>query len=485
MGIHVGNLVKSFRAAKAAGGMDRKAAFDKFVKDNDVKGFSTVNHEARMLNNGGGIDAAKIERDSITSRSDFLAIPGAPNGEYYVLPNFEAYTTNHHAARGLGDMFDSNFVLGKTYKMKDVGDIIPGRGKVHADGTLEMTQRGSIDFGNGKPIERQFYDPLTRKYGTGSPDRGPITPEQQLAEDLVADNAKRLGEGGQPVAEPPPKVTPQPSQPVPDKTVAAPEPKPVDPVPETGKPVKDAERQAEESEQLSQKLSNTGDNSIEIEEAKAEAERAKAISDNFQREQSDALAEDYRSLSGADDVVPNTAPKGTDTVAAANVNQQELSQKYADDYYNRREQIQKSLETGSGKSVQDAANSAAAADTSGGPVDMTIDRAMLRQKMGGDKTTWGRKNAEDYQLDNVVKKLEDQQLAIAQNKKFTPEQRLAEWNKHKKEAEDILAEGPGFGDYFFGNKLHYGIGGTAFAAAVGSQAFGGHKSNAELYSSPF
>lgn len=170
--------------------------------------------------------------------------------------------------------------------------------------------------------------------------------------------------------------------------------------------------------------------------------------------------------------------------ARTNFRRQE-SAKYAADHAAKREQIQKSLETGSGKSVQESANSAAAADTSGGPVDMTIDRAMLRQKMGGDKTTWGRKDAEEYLLNNVTKKLEDQQLAIAQNKKLTSEQRLSEWNKHKKEAEDILAEGPGFGDYFFGNKLHYGIGGAAFAAAVGSQAFGGHKSNAELYSSPF
>ena len=512
MAINAGKLAKEFLKAKTTGGMKGKKAFDKFIKDNDVKGFSTVNHEARMHDKGDGIDAAQIKRNSNTVSSDFLVIPGASNGESYILPNFQSYGNNYHAQRAAGDMFDSNFALGDVYNIKNVKRITPGRGTVNADGTLNITQRGTIDFGNRKPIERQLYNPRTHKYGKGSPDRGPTTPEQQLAENLAADNAKLLEGGGQPVAEPP-KVTPQPSQPVPDKTVTTPEPKPVDPVPETSKPVAvqeepvaapkeepaataepkpvepvtDAKKQAEESEQLSQKLSNVGDNSIEIEEAQAEAKRAKAISDNFQREQRDALTEDYMSLSGADDVIPNTAPKGVDTAASANVGQQELtnSEKYANDYRAKREQVQKALGTGSGKTIQDSADSAAAADVTGGPVDMTIDRAMLRQKMGGDKTTWGRKDAEEYLLNNVTKKLEDQQLAIAQNKKLTSEQRLAEWNKNKKEAEDILAEGPGVGDYFFGNKLHYGIGGAAFAAAVGSQAFGGHKSNAELYSSPF
>lgn len=516
MGINVSSLVKNFMSAKTVKGLESRKALSDFMKSNNAKGLSGTNVAERMDDR----TFSPIRLGESQQRAqDFLAVPnGGANGEYYFLPNFQAYNNNYHVERGAYEIFDSNFSPGQVYNFNNVKNVMPAKGSINPDGTLNITERGSIDFGNGESIGRFKRDSVKGMIKT---ETSTASPEQQLAENLAAKNAKLLEEAGHSVAEPPPKVTPQPSQPVPDKTVTAPDPKPVDPVPETGKPVAaqeepvtapkeeptaapkeepvaepepkpvdpvtDAKRQAKESEQLSQKLSNIGDNSIEIEEAQAEAKRAKAISDNFRREQSDALTEDYISLSGADDVVPNTTPKGADTAASANIGQQELtnSEKYANDYRAKREQVQKALETGSGKSVQDSANSAAAADTSGGPVDMTIDRAMLRQKMGGDKTTWGRKGAEEYQLNNVVKKLEDQQLAIAQNKKLTQEQRLAAWNKNKKEAEDILAEGPGVGDYFFGNKLHYGIGGAAFAAAVGSQAFGGHKSNAELYSSPF
>ena len=430
MAINVGNLVKGFREASTATGMNSRQAFKNFIKDNDAKGFSTVNYEARMNQGIDGIPAAEIKADRVTSRqSDFLAIPGAPNGEHYVLPNFQTYGNNYHVERGLGNMFDSNFVPGKMYDMEKVKDIIPGRGIVNDDGTLTMTQRGSIDFDNGNPIVRHFRNDATGKYGKGSPNKGPTTPEQQLAEDLAADNAKLLEEGGQPVVEPS-KVTPQPSQPVPDKTITAPEPKPVDPVPETGKPV------------------------------------------TVPREEP----------------VISSAPESTVT---NNVEQQRLasSQKYVNDYNAKKEQVQQALGIGSGKSIQESAqqsaNKAAAADISSDPVNMTIDRAMLQQQIGGDKTTWGHKDASEYLLNNTVTKLESKRDAIAKSKNLTTEQKLSEWNRNKKEAADILAEGPGIGDYFFGNKLHYAAVGSAALFGAGSQAFGGHKSNAELYSSPF
>lgn len=443
MAINVGNLVKSFKAASTATGINSRQAFRNFIKDNDAKGFSTVNYAARMNQGIDGMPAAEIRTSSVPARqSDFLAVPGAPNGEHYVLPNFRTYSDNYHAERGLGDMFDSNFVPGKTYDIKKVSDIIPGRGIVNADGTLTMTQRGSIDFDNGNPIVRHFRNDATGKYGKGSPDKGPITPEQQIAEDLAADNAKLLEEGGQPVVEPS-KVTPQPSQPVPDKTVTTPEPKPVDPVPETGKPVTPREEPADVKKQDEPRATDvSADDAVN-----------RRIAENLGLDIN--KAEDRRLVEAA----KNSGPVTKAMISAK----------------------AKALSTGSGKTIQESANNV----SSNGPVNMTIDRAMLQQKIGGDKTTWGRKDAEEYLLNNVTKKLEDQQLAIAQNKSLTSEQRLSEWNKHKKEAEDILAEGPGIGDYFFGNKLHYAAVGSAALFGAGSAAFGGHKSNAELYSSPF
>ena len=66
-------------------------------------------------------------------------------------------------------------------------------------------------------------------------------------------------------------------------------------------------------------------------------------------------------------------------------------------------------------------------------------------------------------------------------------------SKNKKEEIDNLIgelasridDGPGVGDYIMGNKLHTGAIGLAAMASTMGIAFGGHKSNAELYSSPF
>lgn len=68
-------------------------------------------------------------------------------------------------------------------------------------------------------------------------------------------------------------------------------------------------------------------------------------------------------------------------------------------------------------------------------------------------------------------------------------------SKNKKEEIDNLIgelasrididDGPGLRDYIMGNKLHTGAIGFAAMAGTMGIAFGGHKSNAELYSSPF
>ncbi len=53
------------------------------------------------------------------------------------------------------------------------------------------------------------------------------------------------------------------------------------------------------------------------------------------------------------------------------------------------------------------------------------------------------------------------------------------------EMNEAAKSGPSLGDFVFGNNLHVGAIGFAAMAGTMGVAFGGHKSNAELYSSPF
>lgn len=105
--------------------------------------------------------------------------------------------------------------------------------------------------------------------------------------------------------------------------------------------------------------------------------------------------------------------------------------------------------------------------------------SMLMEKYG---ESMGSKGAIKYMVDNVQKDL---------NKGF--EKIMSSNSKDKrKEVDELIGglaaridDGPGLGDYIMGNKLHTGAIGLAAMAGTMGVAFGGHKSNAELYSSPF
>lgn len=159
------------------------------------------------------------------------------------------------------------------------------------------------------------------------------------------------------------------------------------------------------------------------------------------------------------------------------------------------EKQQAALRTGSGKSVQESAvpkETWSDAEKSYGIKDLdfngkggpSIDEAILRQKIGGDRNNWGFKKAADRRFKNVMEQVQQDHEAIIKSN-MSQEEKQALWTQKRKEATDLLAEGPNMADYAFGNNLQYkGIG---FAAMIGAMnvAFGGAKSNAQLYSSPF
>lgn len=112
------------------------------------------------------------------------------------------------------------------------------------------------------------------------------------------------------------------------------------------------------------------------------------------------------------------------------------------------------------------------------------DEETLLAKMGGNKNNFGYSDASKYRLKQVEQKLNDDYNTIIKNGGTFNEQQAA-WKKTQDEAAKMLEEGPDLADYAFGNNLHYK--GLGFAAMVGltGVAFGGAKSNAQLYSSPF
>ena len=105
--------------------------------------------------------------------------------------------------------------------------------------------------------------------------------------------------------------------------------------------------------------------------------------------------------------------------------------------------------------------------------------SMLTKKHG---ESMGSKGAIEYMINDIEKDL---------NKGF--ERIMSSNSKDKrKEVDELIGslatridDGPGLGDVIMGNKLHTGAIGLAAMAGTMGVAFGGHKSNAELYSSPF
>ena len=156
---------------------------------------------------------------------------------------------------------------------------------------------------------------------------------------------------------------------------------------------------------------------------------------------------------------------------------------------------------GSGKNLQETAGSAqdqavasAASDFSSafpsfekamsGDGNVSLDRAILRSKMGGDPSDWGFEGGSNHLLTNQEKDF-NKFIKDLRKSNASPEQKQKLFNDKLFEIQKNIAEGPGMSDFFFGNQLHTGAIGAAAIMGTMGVAFGGRKSNAELYSSPF
>lgn len=117
---------------------------------------------------------------------------------------------------------------------------------------------------------------------------------------------------------------------------------------------------------------------------------------------------------------------------------------------------------------------------------LSLDRAIWQQKLGGDQSTWGYKGAEKRILDSIEKESQKLYSNLQKNEgKMTQQEIQKAWDEHRNKVKERLSNGPTYGDYIIGNELHTGAIGMAAITGTMGAAFGGHKSNAELYSSPF
>lgn len=286
---------------------------------------------------------------------------------------------------------------------------------------------------------------------------GSITPEQQAAEDLIASNAKALEQGGQKVVRSSdvevPKEQPQPTpeQPVP-KEVVTPVPK------ETAAPTSE------------QKAQNAGPQEQPTPEQPVPDKTVTPV--NSPVENSAAPEKVSQETSTPEKPVPEKTGNEKPTPAAA------------------------AEPVGSGQTLQESTVAAAESDltkSSGIPdLDLTKDggislnRSMLQAKVGGNPTSWGYKNATEDLFKNIENETQKFHKSLLEQKdKLSQKEMNEQWDVHRKKMEERLQAGPGIGNYIFGNELHTGAVGMAVITGTMGAAFGGHKSNADLYSSPF
>lgn len=115
--------------------------------------------------------------------------------------------------------------------------------------------------------------------------------------------------------------------------------------------------------------------------------------------------------------------------------------------------------------------------------ELSIDEAKLKSLIKQNDMP-GTKAANDMLYGRVTKGLKSDYTNIMKSD-LSQEEKIAKWKTAREEAIERLRNGATFQDYFFGNRVHHGLAGMAAITGTLGVAFGGHKSNAELYSSPF
>ena len=105
-------LVANFnRLADKKAGYELNQARKEFVSKYNVRAFSCANYEERM---NEPIPPPKFLDSESAFSGEYWAVP-LKLTQFAVFPNVKAYTNNFHAARAMGEVFNSNFTSGRTY----------------------------------------------------------------------------------------------------------------------------------------------------------------------------------------------------------------------------------------------------------------------------------------------------------------------------------------------------------------------------------
>lgn len=130
------NFVQDFNSLSAQSGYDAKKASEEFLKNYSIQAFSCKNFEAR-------VDLSSTEPQFGTTSpqsADFWAYE-FESGIFAVVPKAKNYTDNHHTARAMGEVFQSNFKRGGTYNKIRVEKpaIFKGMWNLEKQGILELS----------------------------------------------------------------------------------------------------------------------------------------------------------------------------------------------------------------------------------------------------------------------------------------------------------------------------------------------------------
>lgn len=130
------DFVQEFNSLANQSGYDAKRAHEEFLNKYNVQAFSCVNFEARM--NTSSL-APQFGAATSLQNADYWAYE-FETGTFAVVPRAKTYTDNHHAARAMGEVFESNFVQGGTYNKIRVERpaIFKGMWNLDKPGKLEL-----------------------------------------------------------------------------------------------------------------------------------------------------------------------------------------------------------------------------------------------------------------------------------------------------------------------------------------------------------
>lgn len=103
-------VLEEYNALGEKTGFARSKAIKDFIQRYRVRSFSCANSEARVF------EPVPPPQFCEAESGDYWAIPAAD--KYAVVPNvsIRTYTENHHSARAMGVVFESNFQTGGDYR---------------------------------------------------------------------------------------------------------------------------------------------------------------------------------------------------------------------------------------------------------------------------------------------------------------------------------------------------------------------------------